>query len=149
MKLAPHFSLDEFLVSETAARQGIDNTPTPQALRGLERVARMLEMVSVLFNGKPIIITSGYRCPALNAAVGGARDSAHMDGLAADIIVPAWGPPIEVAKTIAANATIMANVDQLIHEFGRWVHIGLSSDAPRQQLLTIDRNGTRMGLLPV
>lgn len=134
--LSPHFTLNELTVSETGARRGLDNTPGPEELANLRRIANLLEQVRAL-TGKPIIVNSGYRSPAVNKAVGGSPTSAHMTGLAADINCPGIKPAALAA--IIKCSTIQ--FDQLILEYDSWVHIGLSSKAPRGQLLTI-RSGT-------
>jgi len=84
--------------------------------------------------GVPITITSGYRPPKLNEMIGGSTTSAHMDGRAADFYV-AGKSPFEVAEAIR---DMDLPYDQLIHEFGRWVHVGISreEDDIRQQDLT-------------
>lgn len=80
-----HFTLSEFTRSTTARQKGIDNTPSA------EIVARLTALVDNTLDplrkayGKPIRVNSGYRCPALNKAVGGASNSGHMYGFAADI----------------------------------------------------------------
>lgn len=135
MQLTPHFSLSEFTDSPTALRKGISNLPTESAMINLQRVAETMEKVRNLL-GRPVVISSGYRSPALNAAVGGARSSAHLTGLAADFTVPGMTPS-EVAKAIA-NSNI--EFDQLIYE-GTWVHIGLSVGAPRREVLTAHFGG--------
>lgn len=142
MNLSAHFTLDELTASDTAARRGIDNTPTPQIVDNLRRVAATLEAIRAL-QDRPIVVTSGYRCPELNRAVGGASNSAHMQGLAADINMPPL-TPFEFGQLIIGAGI---EFDQLIHEFGRWVHVGLapSGVVPRRQVLTI-RTGT--GYLP-
>lgn len=130
MNLAPHFTLAELVESQTATRKGIDNTPSPAIIAGLARVAAMLEQVRTLVGG-PITVSSGYRCPALNKAVGGASNSAHVLGLAADITAPGMSPQA-LAKLIQRAGLAF---DQLIYE-GTWVHIGLSASSPRRQVLT-------------
>jgi zinc D-Ala-D-Ala carboxypeptidase len=132
VNLSPHFSLAELTLSETAGRKGIDNNPGPEALANLRRLATVLEDVRTLA-GKPINISSGFRAPAVNNAVGGASNSAHVQGLAADINVPGM-TPAALARLIEGSSI---RFDQLILEFDRWVHIGLSNTAPRGQLLTI------------
>ena len=139
MNLSPHFTLAEFVVSDTAARRGIDNDPPAELLHALKRTAQGLEAVRVRLGGAPIIISSGYRCPALNAAVGGQPSSQHTRGEAADFIAPRFGSPTEVAATLRDSGV---DYDQLIIEFGRWVHISFSQ-APRHQALVIDARGTR------
>ncbi len=136
MKLSEHFTIDELTLSETAARKGIDNTPSPEVLANLKRLASTLEDIRALL-GRPITISSGYRSPAVNAEVGGAANSAHVLGLAADINCPGMTP----AALAAIIKSSSIRFDQLILEFDRWVHVGLSESAPRLQLLTI-RTGT-------
>jgi len=134
MMLTTNFSMEEFVSSNTGERLGIDNTPNSAELRAnIMRTAQMLERVRTLLK-VPIIITSGYRCPALNKAVGGAQFSAHVEGLAADFIAPRYGTPYEVCKRIEGYVEDFG-IDQLIYEF-TWVHLGLNAEAPRHQLLT-------------
>ena len=142
--LSEHFTLEELTFSQVAARQGIDNTPPPEIVQNLKRVAAVLEEVRSLLGGKVIHINSGYRGPALNAIIGGSKTSAHMTGLAADFIAPAFGSVLEIAKAIEVSGIVF---DQLIHEYGTWVHIGLAANGakPRRQKLTIFK-GT--GYLP-
>ena len=137
MNLSTHFTLAELVESQTAIRKGIDNTPPPAAIAGLTRIAQLLEEVRALVDG-PITVSSGYRCPALNKAVGGAANSAHVLGLAADITAPGITPQA-LAKMIQRAGLAF---DQLIYE-GSWVHIGLSAGAPRRQVLTATFSGGR------
>jgi hypothetical protein len=144
IRLSEHFTLAELIQSETAARRGIDNTPPPSALANLVRLSGTLEQVRKLI-GRPILVTSGYRSPIVNELVNGSTGSAHLSGRAADIIAPAFGGPQALARAIEASGI---EYDQLILEFGRWVHIGIAADdtEPRQMALTIDLMGTREGL---
>jgi len=136
MKLSAHFHLDEFLISQTAARLGINNVPSEKHLKNLIRLAMTLEDVRGIY-GEPLVISSGYRCPELNSAVGGSKTSAHPDGRAADFGIPGH-KPLEICNAIV-NAGI--EFDQLIHEFGRWVHLGIAAEGEpsRRQLLTAMR----------
>lgn len=143
MRLTEHFTLAELTVSQEAARRGIDNAPSVDVIANLRRTAELLERVREIV-GKPIIVTSGYRSPAVNRAIGGATYSQHMLGQAADIVVPGFGSPLEVCRAIVA-AMPSVPFHQLIHEFRAWTHISWS-DAPRRQVLTIDTAGTREGL---
>jgi hypothetical protein len=135
MQLSPNFSLARFTHSGTARERGLDNQPGPEHLAHLRLLAAGLEEVQALL-GAPLTISSGYRSPALNAAVGGVPHSLHALGLAADFVCPAFGTPLVVARAIAASPIAF---DQVIHEYGRWVHFGLARPdaAPRRQLLTI------------
>ena len=69
--LSPHFTLDELTYSDTANSSGIDNTPDPQSRSNLARVAQVMEQVRQMLGNHPVLISSGYRCYAVNAAVGG------------------------------------------------------------------------------
>ena len=131
MMLTPHFSLAELTFSATAQRRQIDNSPPPSVLRNLNQLAVGLEDVRAALDGLPIRINSGYRCPALNRAVGGARLSAHMSGHAADFVCPDFGSPLEIVRALAKSDIAF---DKLIQE-GTWVHISFAP-AGRRQLLT-------------
>ena len=142
--LSPHFTLAELTVSDTAARKGIDNTPSPAMIENLKKTAALLEEVRTLLGGKPIIVTSGYRCLALNRAIGSGDSSQHVQGQAADFSCPGFGPPLQIAQAIYA-AKPPIKFDQLIHEFQSWVHISWAPE-PRMMALTINENGTNYGL---
>jgi len=143
MHLSPNFSLSRLVYSETAERSGIDNTPPPEVVENLKRLAAGLEAVQALL-GAPLEISSGYRCAALNEAVGGSGASQHLQGLAADFECPAFGTPLEIARAIQSSGL---EFDQCILEYGRWVHLSFS-DAPRRRLLTIydEKEGYLAGL---
>ncbi len=146
MKLTENFFLEEFLMSDTATRLGIDNVPNKDQMANIVRIADQMQRVRRQLSGRVISITSGFRSPELNRAVGGSMNSYHMDGLAVDFVCRSYGSPLQVAGVIAACADI--RFDQLIHEYGRWVHIGFArpGELPRGEVLTIDRHGTRTGL---
>ena len=150
MNLSPHFTLQALIASETATRRGIDNHPPTELLDNLRRLALGLEEVMVITGGKPLTINSGYRSAALNAAVGGVATSMHTQGLAADILCPAFGSPFELCR---ASAAAPLEFDQVIHEFGRWCHVAFApaGRAPRRQALTIASaaRGYEDGILPV
>lgn len=144
MSLSKYFALSELTVSESAARRGLKNVPFGKQLENLKQTAaRMDEIREGL--GKPIIVTSGYRSPEVNAAIGGSRTSAHCHGLAVDFTCPGYGSPLAVAKAILASGI---EFDQLIHEYGAWVHIGFAEAGKpsRKQTLTINKRGTLAGL---
>lgn len=139
MKLSPHFSLEELTHSDTATRLGIDNTPTVEVIDNLTFLAGELEHVRTIL-GHPMLISSGFRCYALNDHLGSKRTSSHTKGLAVDFICPSFGNPRSVC-----DAIIMANVnyDQVILEYDRWVHLSFKQENPRKQALIIDKKGTR------
>lgn len=145
-QLTPHFTLAEMTDSQTAARKGLHNVPamgTPERAN-LERTAQTMEEVRTILGDKPILISSGFRAPAVNAAVGGSKSSAHMSGLAVDFSCPGFGTPLQICKALEPHMRKLG-IDQLIHEYGTWVHLGLAGGAPRHMALTIDNKGTRTG----
>lgn len=143
MNITPHFTLDELTASESAERNGWDNTPNDAELANLKRLADMLEQVKVVLGGKPIMINSAFRSKKVNDAVGSKDTSQHRIGCAADLRVPGMTPDEVVRKVIASGI----NFDQIIREFDRWTHISVpnSVDTPaRKQALIIDKAGTRL-----
>jgi len=139
LRLSTHFALAELTASDTATAYGIDNTPDTAAIINLVRLAQVLEEVRGLLAARPVIVTSGYRCAALNKRVGGSKTSAHMDGRAADIQCPALGSAREVAERIKRGGLAL---DQLIYErFGarEWVHVGIAriGEPPRRHVFSI------------
>lgn len=153
MKLSEHFSLEEFTASDTAAARHINNTPPPECIINLTKLAMELENVRALL-GFPITISSGFRCPDLNAAVGGVPNSDHVRGLAADFVCPDFGTALEIAQAIAATAVLPdppIRIGQLIYEKPKklpWVHFSIHPVAlPQNRIITIDKFGTREGLL--
>lgn len=139
--LSEHFSLEELTATQ---QRGLSNTPPASALKRLTETARTMEAVRALLGDRPILVTSGYRSPEVNRAVGGSAASAHMRGEAVDFICPAFGPPLEVCRAIAASPM---RFDQLIEESGRWVHLGLGGKW-RRQVMTYEAGRYRMGLRP-
>lgn len=145
--MTPHFSLAEFIRSDTAARLRINNTPTSEHMANLELLAKSLEEVRALL-GKPLIITSGYRSPALNRAVDGSSTSSHSQGLAADFHCPGFGTDMDVCKAIAASGI---QFDQLIYEQARstWVHFGIGQKMRRQVLSWRSGKGFQNGIVKI
>lgn len=133
-KLSPNFWLSELTASGAAERRGIGNEPNDQQIDNLRRLAQVLELVRSNLDGHPIKINSGFRSPQVNAAVGGSRISAHMDGRAADFICPAFGSPRQICQRLIGTGLVF---DQLIYE-GTWVHLGIPvwKEEPRGQVLT-------------
>jgi zinc D-Ala-D-Ala carboxypeptidase len=142
MRLTDHFTLDELTASQTAARLGMDNDPPPAVIDALRRTAHGLEMVRALLQA-PIVVSSGYRSPLVNRAVGGAAGSQHQTGEAVDFIAPGFGSPAEVVQAIVKHGDVIP-FDQVILEYGRWCHISfITPQAGRRQALVIDNHGTR------
>ena len=142
MKLSDNFSLIEFTKSQTAERKGIENNPNEiHTIAMAELCLNVLERVRSAF-GKPVMINSGYRSPALCEAIGSKPTSQHCDGEAADIEI--FGVSnYDLAKYIEKNL----NFDQLILECwdgvepnSGWVHVSYVNDnANRKNVLTYTR----------
>lgn len=142
MKLGKHFHLSEFTRSQTAARKGIVNQPGAEDVRALLLlVENVLEPLRMAF-GKPVVISSGYRSPKLNRAIGGSRTSQHCRGEAADFEIPGM-ENIVVARWLQDNVYF----DQLILEFytpgqphSGWVHCSYREAGNRGEVLTAKRS---------
>lgn len=136
--MSEHFTRAELCRSDKAKALRIDNTPTdPQVLADLDRLAVLLEAVRALL-GCPLIITSGYRCPALNKAVGGTPTSQHARGQAADFVTQPFDARTAVERIVAADLPY----DQVIEEHSgekHWVHISVPPEGrvARNQALVI------------
>jgi len=140
MKLSSNFHIEEFEASDTAARLGLDNSIPASLIPNATRTAMLMEQVRIVLGGLPITVNSGYRSPVLNKAIKGAANSQHLKALACDFICPKFGSPKKIAEAVmAANL----NYDQLILEFGRWVHISVAEEGkqPRKQELTYIKSG--------
>jgi hypothetical protein len=126
--LTPNFNLDEFIISQAAERFGYNNSPNEQVISNLRELCvhvlqPLREIVRV-----PVIISSGYRCPSANAVIGGKYNSQHLEGKAADFSVPGMTLP-EVFNTVYKYLPY----DQLIYEFGRWIHVSYNGTKNRYQ----------------
>jgi hypothetical protein len=154
MKLTKNFTYEELMHSETAVRNGIDNNPPVEiAERQRTVTAPGLEQVRLALNGKPIIVSSGYRCEAVERLVarkdfeawceraGRRKDETawreyfprkgHPKGYCVDFICPGYGSPREVVRRISEAGV---RFDQCIEE-GTWVHISFDP-AMRQKIMT-------------
>ena len=137
MNLSPHFTLAELTRSQVALRRGLFNAPSPEQIHNLQRLAvGILEPVREVL-GVPISISSGFRTRALNQIVGGARNSAHMEGLAADIV------PINVNLRAAFDTLRSTQIpfDQLIIECNAWLHISLPREGAKPRRTTLSASG--------
>lgn len=136
IRISTNFTLDEFLASDTARREGIDNTsPSITAIVNLTMlVARVLQPLRNLMK-LPIRVTSGYRCAALNKAVGGAYGSQHMTGQAADI---SFANNEDLERKAIELLLVMDEFDQLIWEQKgsiRWLHVSYNALHNRKQFI--------------
>jgi hypothetical protein len=134
MKLSQHFDLSEFTRSESAKREGLDNTPTSEHLENLKVLCeKVLEPIRLKYGS--INISSGYRGKMLNHFIGGSVNSDHCVGRAADIDMDDVGTGVtnkEIFEYIKDNLEF----DQLINEFNyAWVHVGYRQGANRKQVL--------------
>lgn len=138
MKLGKHFTLAELTHSQAAARKGLKNDPDAAALESLQLLVRnVLDPLREALN-RPITVSSGYRSPLVNRAVGGASSSQHVLGQAADITVPG----MHVTEVVARIRALGLPFDQLIDEFGSWVHV---SHGPRNRRQTLRARRTSAG----
>ena len=151
MQLTQHFTLEEFTRSGKAAELGLDNTPPPELLPRLILTAELLERIRATL-GVPVTVTSGYRSPKVNLAVGSSSGSDHPHGYAADIVAPAYGTPYDVARTLAPLVSTLG-IGQIILECikgKRWVHV--STHTPEKainRIITITDSGVLVGIQPV
>lgn len=142
MQLTEHFTLEEFITSSTAKARGIDNSVSSQ--RVVDNLRNLCEQVLEplrSYANQPITISSGYRCKALNKVVGGARNSQHMTGEAADIHIPLYDfkdstgsrlTDIQLARDWMQWLTDNTDFDQLILETVNrrifWLHVSCKRD---------------------
>lgn len=141
MQLTKNFSLAEMIKSETALRQGLENTPGEVEIENLTRLCEhVLQPLRDLY-GRGIKVNSGFRHPDVNAAVGGSRTSDHCKGMAADIEIPGVAN-YDLAKYIADYFYFT----QVILEFytpgipdSGWVHVSYDPNNLKRQTLTAMR----------
>lgn len=130
MRLSKNFTLEEFLVSQTATRHSIDMTPPPEIIENLQRLVTGVMQPLRDQVGVGIFISSGFRPLELNTKIGGSKTSEHINGNACDFKV--------IGQTPYDTASLIVEMelpfDQVIHEFGRWVHCGVRDILRGQQL---------------
>ena len=132
MKLSEHFSLSEFERSATATKHGIDNRVPSQYIPALQQLCKEILEPLRSFAGEPIRINSGYRCPRLNAAVGGSPTSNHLRGCAADLRVSSESEAKQWFDWLKANTLY----DELFLERTSptslpWIHVALRAEGNR------------------
>lgn len=138
MKLTPNFTLAELTKSDTARQRGLSNMPSGVYLDNLRTTAQNLEIMREILGNVPIRITSAYRSPAVNSAVGGVPNSDHMLGWAADFTAGTLSPYLTVAIIVDSSLAF----DQIIHEKRRWVHISFHPRM-RREVKTLPPNSKR------
>ena len=140
-----HFSSRELCRSRKAIELGIPNecpehlnAALIQTMEGCERIR--------MFLGFPMRISSGFRSPELNKAVGGSKSSQHMKAEAVDFTCPAYGTPVDVVAALAPKV-LELGIDQLILEPG-WVHVSFSN-SPRFEVLVLTGGGRYSRYTPI
>ena len=128
----PHFTLEELIKSDTATARGINNTPSVGVLRNLcNLMTEVLEPARVKL-GAPIIVTSGYRCVALNEAVGGVKNSQHIKGQAADLVCTRLEDKRKLFRILSEM-----DCDQLLWETNskgtQWIHVSFVAHGENRQ----------------
>lgn len=137
--MAKYFTVYELTKSATATERGIDNTPNKAIENNIKYlIEAVLDPLREAY-GKPVYVSSGYRCAELNKAVGGAKNSQHLTGMAADIYVK--GESNAVLYDIMRKGRIP--FDQMIIEkgtrnFPRWIHLSISRLNNRKEILYYD-----------
>lgn len=142
MKLTENLTLKEAITSQTAERRGLDNTPDKSTINVMRLTAeRVFQPVRDHF-GKPIRVSSFYRSPAVNKAVGGSATSQHRTGEAIDMQGTNGLTNAEIFEYIRKNL----DFDQLIWEYGNstepaWVHVSYTAKRKnRKQVFAIGVN---------
>lgn len=128
MMLSENFRLGEFIKSETAEMLGIDNTPSWEVVLHLRQLCREVLQPLRSHYGRPITVTSGYRCPALNEAVHGVGNSQHLYGCAADLHLP----DLDTGRSWYFWIVNHLDFDQVLLEYNRsgtfWLHVSCQFD---------------------
>ena len=133
LMLSEHFSLDELIYSSTAKTMGITNRPGSSELANLRFLCREVLEPARRVLGEPIHVTSGYRCLALNRAVGGVAQSYHVRGLAADLHIESAAHASRLAD--ALNAQPYCDLILVEHAHGTsWLHVQARKLSPRHRV---------------
>lgn len=133
MKISKYFTKQECTRSTTAARHGIANEPNEDQWKNIALfMNNCMDKVRELF-GVPIVPNSVFRSLELNTKIGGSKTSMHMEGLACDFVVPG----VSVANAVKQIMASGIEFDQVIDEYGSWVHIGWRPTGNRGQKLKV------------
>ena len=134
MNISEHITLEEAIRSQTATRKGIANIPNEHEIKNMEIVAKACFEPLREWYGKPLKVSSFYRCEALNTAIGGSKISQHVQGKAIDIDTGSKTENEKLFNWAKANL----KYDQLIDEYNfSWVHISFDLGHNRNQVLII------------
>jgi zinc D-Ala-D-Ala carboxypeptidase len=147
MNISKHITFAEATKSNTATRLGINNNPSPEIIETMKATAENV-FEPIREQCGPIRISSFYRSPELNRAIGGAKSSQHCKGEAMDI------QAINVTNAeLFRVACELEQFDQIIWEFGTltepdWIHISFKKDGNRKQILRATKIGKRTTYVP-
>lgn len=144
MQLGKYFTLDEMTHSQTASRVGVRNVPNAKELEALKQLVEKILDPLRAAAGKPVVISSGFRSERVNALVGGSASSQHRFGEAADLTIPGMTTDEIVALIRRKNLPF----DQLIEEFGSWVHVSYGP-RNRRQVMRARKVGSRTVYTPL
>lgn len=137
MKLSKYFTLAEMTFSQTAARKGIKNVPNAEQIENLRFLCEHLDRIREKA-GAAVRVSSGFRSPALNKAVGGSPTSDHPNGNCADFNIDGYTP----RQACELVMSLGIPYDQLILEFDNWCHIGIRrTGTNRRERLTYRKVG--------
>jgi len=126
-----NFKISELTYSETAVKHNINNMPDINSLDNmLNLIVYCLQPIRDKI-GKPMIITSGYRCTKVNKLAGGVSTSQHCVGQAADFKIKGMNPA-QIVKFVQSGGI---EFDQLINEYDKWVHVSYVKGKNRRQIL--------------
>ena len=147
-QITKHFSLQEIISSSTASRLGLDNTPNEEQIENLKALCEnILEPLREYYESRPIMISSGYRSPALCEKLGSSKTSQHTQGQAVDFEIPGFDN-----KEVAAHIKNNFDFDQLISEYyedgipdSGWIHVSFKKDGSnRKECLIKDKSGYKV-----
>ena len=124
MIITKNFKLEEFAKSETAQKRGIDNSIPAELIPNIKALCDNVLQPLRDAVGVPVKISSGYRCPALNKAVGGSATSQHMKGEAADIIIPSKKVGLQWFEWMRTHLTYNQLIWETNSRGGNWIHVG-------------------------
>lgn len=151
MNLSPHLTLEEFTDSDTATRLGINNDLPLELVEEGRRTAELLERIRAYLSEQaakpiPIQVSSGYRCPALNTAIGSGPSSDHPKAMALDFKAPAFGTPLDICQALAPVVEQLG-IGQIIFEH-TWVHVSTRAPSdPVNAILTLQGKGYVTGII--
>lgn len=128
-----YFSFAEMIKSDTAKAKGIDNIPTWKEIDNLKRLIEAVLDPLRAWYGKPIIVTSGFRCKALNEAVGGVTTSFHAKGMASDITA---GNKYENRKLFDYIKDNLPFTEMGWEHGGQWLHIAYNGNDDKEIFYT-------------